>query len=349
MSYYCTLIDSNFYISKDDIPKAVKAILESEFADTLQNPISQNANATEVFVQYLKDNNYEAEFSSTGDIDTILFNSDRLNDDTNFFNTFAKYVAAGSYLEFIGQENDVWRMYFNGETCEEISPVIEWPDIDDSFKYKFHREVEKEKFIEVLKTFGYPVENVSPRELDSLYDRFFDLLIEKEDYSSIFNDTVGEIYNQCKGEEEKLILTSLDDVEAFLSENDITVSRVSDTEWDLVWETSCESFGEEILDNIEFDGTVAGFVKVYRERSLYFDVDEYVADRLSLGGGPSASALVETGNNIHDFYEEISTKLLRAEIKEKSFEQKLNEAAIRSKELNHTDNFKENIEKGLGD
>ena len=209
MSYYCTLRDSNFYINKNDISKAVKAILESEFADTLQNPINQNANATEVFQAYLADNGYEAEFSPKGDIDGILFHADKLNDDTNFFNTFAKYVVAGSYLEMVGENNDIWRMYFNGETCEEITPVIEWPDIDDSFKYKFHRDVEKEKFIDVLKVFGYPVENTTPMVLDRLYDRFFDLLLEKEDYSSIFNDTVLEIYNQCKREDEKLILTSL--------------------------------------------------------------------------------------------------------------------------------------------
>ena len=55
MSYYCTLRDSNFYISKNDISKAVEAILESEFADTLQNPINNNANETEVFQEYLKD------------------------------------------------------------------------------------------------------------------------------------------------------------------------------------------------------------------------------------------------------------------------------------------------------
>lgn len=349
MSYYCTMRDSYFYISKEDISKAVNAILESDFADTLQNPISQNANEKEVFEQYLEDNGYEAEFSPKGDIDGILFHSGKLNDDTSFFNTFAKYVAAGSYLEMVGESNDIWRMYFDGEECKEISPVIEWPDIDDSFKYKFHRDVEKEKFIDVLKTLGYSVEEATPRELDSLYDRFFDMLLEKEDYSSIFNDTVFEIYDQCKSEDERLVLASLDDIEDFLSENDVTVSKISEIEWDLVWNSSCGSFGEEMLDNIEFDGSVAGFVKAYREYIFHFDVDEYVAERLSSGSGPSAEELVGNGNNIRDFYEEISTKLLRAEIKEKSLVQKLNEATARSKELNDTENIKETTEKGYGD
>lgn len=340
--------DSSFYIFKEDIPKAVKAILESEFADTLQNPISNNKNETEVFQEYLKDNGYEAEFTETGDIDSLLFHSDRINDDIEFFNTFAKYVTAGSYLEMEGHGNEVWRMYFNGETCEEISPIIEWPDIDDSFKYKFHREVEKEKFIEVLKTMGYPVENATPRELEELYDRFFDLLIENEDYSSIFNDTVLEIYNGCKAEE-KLSLTSLDDIEAFLSENDVRVCRLSETEWDLEWESSCGSFGEVMFDNIIFDGTVAGFVKAYREYIFHFDVDEYVANGLSVDGGPSAEDLLGNGNNIRDFYEEISTSLLRAEIKENSLVQKLNEATERAREMNKTAIFKKITEKGYGD
>ncbi len=340
--------DSSFYISKKDIPKAVKVILESEFADTLQNPINNNANETEVFQEYLKDNGYEIEFSEAGDIDGILFHSGKLNDDTAFFNTFAKFVAPGSFLEMVGEDNSIWRMYFNGETCEEINPIIEWPDIDDGFKYKYHREVEKEKFVDVLKTMGYSVENATPMELERLYDRFFDLLVEKEEYDSIFNDTVLEIYNECKGEE-RLILTSLDDIEAYLSENDITVSRLSETEWDLEWECSCGSLGEVIFDNIEFDGTVAGFVKAYREYIFHFDIDEYVANGLSSGGGPSAEDLLRNGKNIREFYEEISTKLLRAEIKEKSLADKLNEANQRAREMNKTEKSKEIIEKGYGD
>lgn len=348
MSYYCTMRDSSFYMSKNDIPKAVKAILESEFADSLQSPINQNANETEVFEQYIKDNGYEVEFSPTGDIDGILFHEDRIKDDISFFNIFAEFVVPGSYLEMVGLSNDVWRMYFDGESCREIYPIIEWPDIDDSFKYKFHRDVEKEKFVEVLKVMGYPVEDSDSAEIESMYDRFFDLLVENEDYSSVFNDAVVEIYNQYKREEEKLILTSLDDIEAFFSENDITVSRLSETEWDLEWESSYGTLGEVMFDNIEFDGTVAGFVKAYREYIFHFDVDEYVANGLSAGGGPSASELLGNGNNIRDFYEEISTKLIRAEIKEKSLEQRLYEAGIRSRELNNTDGSREVIEKGYG-
>ncbi len=349
MSYYCTMRESDFYIYKKDISKAVKAILESDFADSLQNPITQNANETEVFEQYIKDNGYEVEFSENGDINGILFHAEKLNDDTNFFNTFAKYVVPGSYIEMIGEGNSIWRMYFNGENCVEINPIFEWPDIDDSFKYKFHRQVEKEKFIEVLKSVGYCDGDVTSAELNSMYDRFFDLLTENEAFSSIYNDTVLEIYNQCMGEDEKLILTSLDDIEVFFSENDISVSRLSDTEWDLEWESSCGSLGEVILDNINFDGTVEGFVKAYREHALCFDVDEYVLNGLSSGGSPSASELLGNGNNISEFYEEISTKLLRAEIKEKSHVQKVNEATIRSKETVNTGESKDTAEKGLGD
>lgn len=62
----------------------------------------------------------------SGNILDIGFNGEKLGDDFILFNAIAPFVKPGSFIEMHGEDNAMWRWYFNGETCIEQYPTITW-------------------------------------------------------------------------------------------------------------------------------------------------------------------------------------------------------------------------------
>lgn len=38
----------------------------------------------------------------------------------------APYVEEGSYIEFVGEDGDIWRLVFKDGKCNTVSPQIKW-------------------------------------------------------------------------------------------------------------------------------------------------------------------------------------------------------------------------------
>ena len=63
---------------------------------------------------------------STNDIVDIYFNGEKLGDDYVFFQAIAPFVEADSYIQMLGEESNMWRWYFDGNTCIDQQPTITW-------------------------------------------------------------------------------------------------------------------------------------------------------------------------------------------------------------------------------
>ena len=54
----------------------------------------------------------------------ILFTGEKLGDDNLLFDAIAPYVEAGSYIEMLGEDGQIWRWIFDGKTCREVTAKI---------------------------------------------------------------------------------------------------------------------------------------------------------------------------------------------------------------------------------
>lgn len=56
----------------------------------------------------------------------IYFSGENMGDDKDLLDTLAPFVKAGSYIQMQGEDGEMWRWVFDGETCKEIRPTITW-------------------------------------------------------------------------------------------------------------------------------------------------------------------------------------------------------------------------------
>ena len=60
------------------------------------------------------------------DIVGIQFYGEKLGDDQQFFDIIAPLVEPDSYIQMSGEDSDMWRWVFNGDTCQEVYPEVSW-------------------------------------------------------------------------------------------------------------------------------------------------------------------------------------------------------------------------------
>jgi hypothetical protein len=56
----------------------------------------------------------------------ISFMGEGYSDDIELFNILAPFVEAGSFIEMNGEEGETWRWLFDGTSCQEKHPKVEW-------------------------------------------------------------------------------------------------------------------------------------------------------------------------------------------------------------------------------
>lgn len=66
----------------------------------------------------------------TGDVNKIEFESSdgKLGDEDILFNTIAPFVGEGSYIEMVGEDGEMWRWVFDGNTMKHVKPIITWDE-----------------------------------------------------------------------------------------------------------------------------------------------------------------------------------------------------------------------------
>ena len=128
MGYHISQVDSKFFISKGNCAAALTVIKHRIDLAHLDLEVGINTITLEGVLGVL---HWYAEKNKYGDIVSISFCGEKACEVCNeelLFTIIAPYVRAGSYIEMVGEEHEMWRWVFNGQTFKETYPTISWQE-----------------------------------------------------------------------------------------------------------------------------------------------------------------------------------------------------------------------------
>jgi hypothetical protein len=127
MGYMMHLMDSEFRITKDQIPDALAAIKSLAGKETIagykDHPPHFSWVITEEFLnaKTLHDAFQAWNWSLDEEVedDAVLFDflGEKRGDEHIFFNAIAPYVKPGSFIQMVGEDGVIWRWYFDGHSA----------------------------------------------------------------------------------------------------------------------------------------------------------------------------------------------------------------------------------------
>lgn len=119
MGYYASMTNVNFYMDKVNKRHAYEAFKKSSLASDALEPIHSIEDALDYF-------GYTAENDEEDNIISLEHNTEKLGDEEMLFFVIAPYVRSGSFIEMIGENNEMWRWFFLNGELKESTPKIEW-------------------------------------------------------------------------------------------------------------------------------------------------------------------------------------------------------------------------------
>ncbi|MBX4266590.1 hypothetical protein [Clostridium estertheticum] len=127
MGYCMDLTENKFKIKKENEVNVLKALKDFAEENTQLRWVDSVVilEANDVFSAF-EEIRYPLEIDANGDLVLEYFSGEKLGDDKLILNSIAKYVEPNSYLQFSGEDGEIFRYVFNGETCEEKAPKISW-------------------------------------------------------------------------------------------------------------------------------------------------------------------------------------------------------------------------------
>lgn len=151
MGYYVYTQEMSLQIKKDHFDNCYKAMCKLNDYDELKRGGTFSPNGNErpegcdynptkwfswlapnypeinkTFIDILNDLGFgDIEYDDEGNL--IKFNYDsKIGQEDLFFNAIAEFITKGSYINWHGEDNELWQWYFNGETMETKYAVIEY-------------------------------------------------------------------------------------------------------------------------------------------------------------------------------------------------------------------------------
>jgi len=127
MGYCIDLTDNKFKIKKENEFNVLIALKEFAEKNThirwVDNVVIEEAN--DIFSAF-EEIRYILSYDDNGDFILSYYSGEKLGDDEVILNAIAKYVEPNSYLQFCGEDGEIFRYVFDGETCKEKIPKISW-------------------------------------------------------------------------------------------------------------------------------------------------------------------------------------------------------------------------------
>lgn len=134
MGYCIDVTDSCFEISKEQHEKALAAIKALAGNETITDGSGPHFSwvLTQEFVkakslsEALKAWRWQGSIDEEGHLYAISFSGEKLGDDEMLFRALAPFVKDGSYIEFRGEDNAMWRYVFENGKMEEKFATVTW-------------------------------------------------------------------------------------------------------------------------------------------------------------------------------------------------------------------------------
>lgn len=130
MGYCIHQRDGNVFIARENLPKVHAAIAglmtraglqpNGAFRWVTTGAVSSARTVHEQLAEW----RWEVQYAADGSITGLWFEGEKLGDDLLLLKAMAPYVRAGSYLDMQGEDGEMWRWYFDGADCEELSAEV---------------------------------------------------------------------------------------------------------------------------------------------------------------------------------------------------------------------------------
>ena len=129
MGYYMTQRNVDFIMSGEKLPealKAVKALASTKKANEYKWVGAEAVLKADTLEEALEEWAWDLHINSDGDVESICFIGEKSGDELGLFKAIAPFVEVNSFIEMQGEDGYLWRYHFNGKTCIEIEPEIDW-------------------------------------------------------------------------------------------------------------------------------------------------------------------------------------------------------------------------------
>ena len=111
MGYYMHQTGGKFIIRRSQIEQALEALRQAD-----KQPASQTGTPTDQLGDLFGNWSWRLDLDEqTGDIVDVQFEGEKYVDDDELFRTVAPFVEAGSFITMMGQDDESWRWYFDGQ------------------------------------------------------------------------------------------------------------------------------------------------------------------------------------------------------------------------------------------
>lgn len=126
MGYCMRMTECDFFVAAKDKEAALRLVKDATgtFFDMWGSVDAANNAST--MEEFLEEARWKYTLDGDQNIVGVEFQGEKLGDDEHFFNAMAPHVKSGSYIQMHGEDGDVWRWVFNGETCVCVYPKVTW-------------------------------------------------------------------------------------------------------------------------------------------------------------------------------------------------------------------------------
>jgi hypothetical protein len=155
MGYYVDITESNIFISKDKLQDCYEAMCKLNDIDDKKSgggytseglncnsprPEGMNYHPAKWFswmdanypekCKNMEDILHELGFENirydeNGNLIDLSYNS-KIGDEELFFESMARFIYPGSYINWRGEDNEIWQWYFDGENLLTKTATITW-------------------------------------------------------------------------------------------------------------------------------------------------------------------------------------------------------------------------------
>lgn len=127
MGYCMTQKNVDFVMSKEKLPEALKsvqALVKGGHEYKWVNP--ELILKAETLEEALSEWSWGLQLDDEGNVESIRFEEEKSGDELELFKAIAPFVELNSYIEMMGEDGELWRYQFDGKTCFEHYPKIDW-------------------------------------------------------------------------------------------------------------------------------------------------------------------------------------------------------------------------------
>ena len=120
MGYCMDLTEHSFKIKKEyeqNIIESLQSFAKSKIGGIMwvdKEPLLESNTLSEIFDEI----RYSLKTDVNGDYELDEFIGEKMGDDLEIFNSIAMYIEPNSFIEFEGEDGDVFRFLFDGEECK---------------------------------------------------------------------------------------------------------------------------------------------------------------------------------------------------------------------------------------